>query len=353
MICTVSTVKDSLPNVINFVKRNLAAGADHMFVFVEGGNHDVFQFLDDHRHVTVVDTEGGYWHNGRPTNLNARQTMNANLVNYMLAGVESAEWLFHLDGDECLDIDKERLQDLGPEIEYVRLATKESVSTSATELGDSVYFKRLLNEDELALLSILGVITAPRNRKYFHGHVSGKIGIRPSMAYGIRIHEAKRLQGPTPENFRADWLNVLHYESFTPEEFLRKWTVHIEAGKQTNFRDDKELVRGAITGILNDAHLSEDQKKQYLLEIYKRRLEDDVTTLLELGLIEEIQQSRHQNRPEVFSGKDLSTIETVLAELVAVEKGYFKPQLTNRDPGELMERIRSKLGIPTLSSKQV
>lgn len=264
MICTVSTVKDSLANVTGFVRRNLAAGADHMFVFLEGGDREVFRFLDDHRHVTVVDTEDGYWHNGRPTNLNARQTMSANLVNYLLAGVQSAQWLFHIDGDECLDIDKERLRGLGPEVEYVRLATKESVSTSVGELADSVYFKRLLNDDELALLHILGVIDAPRNRKYFHGHVSGKIGIRPSMEYGMHIHEAKRLQGQTPENFKAEWLNILHYESFTAEEFLRKWSVHVEAGQETKFRDDKETIRGAITGVLNNPHLNEETEKAVL-----------------------------------------------------------------------------------------
>jgi hypothetical protein len=41
---------------------------------------------------------------------------------------------------------------------------------------------------------------------------------------------------------------------------------------------------------------------------------------------------------------DLLAIDRVLAELVAVEKGYFKPQLTNLGPWELMERIHSRLG---------
>lgn len=81
-----------------------------------------------------------------------------------------------------------------------------------------------------------------------------------------------------------------------------------------------------------------------MLEIYRRRLEDDVPTLLELGLVEQVQEDRHQHEPQTFTKKDLSTIDQVLPELVAVEKGYFKPQLTNLDPWELMERIQSRLG---------
>lgn len=35
LVCTVSTVKDTLHNVEAFVGRNLAAGVDHMFVFLD------------------------------------------------------------------------------------------------------------------------------------------------------------------------------------------------------------------------------------------------------------------------------------------------------------------------------
>lgn len=342
MISTVSTVKDNLSNATNFVRRNLAAGADHMFIFLEGGDREVLRFLDAHRHVTVIDTDNGYWHHGRPTNLNARQTMNANLVNCLLSTVDEATWLFHIDGDECLDIDKGQLLELGPEVEYVRLATKESVSTSTPAPDDSEYFKRLLNDDELALLTVLGVIARPRNRTYFNGHVLGKVGIRPSWEYGVHNHEAKRLKGPTPDNFTADWLNVLHYESFTPEEFVRKWMAHIESGKETSFREDKEILRSAVTGVLNNTSLSPEQKEQYLLRIYKRRLEDDASTLLELGLISEAAKTRHQYTPRTFSRKSRTTIGKILPDLLAVEKGYFKPRFTNRDPAELMERVRQR-----------
>lgn len=344
VICTVSTVKDSLENVTNFVHRNLAAGVDHMFIFLEGSDRDVFAFLGVQPHVTVTDTEDGYWGGSRPSNLNSRQTINANRINYLLSELDVVEWLFHIDGDECLDIDKAQFQKLDTDIEYVRLATKESVSTSEARSKETIYFKRLLSPDELSLLTTLGVIEAPRNRKYFHGHVSGKAGIRPSTSYGLHTHEARRLQGETPTAFKAEWLNILHYESFTPEEFLRKWSVHIEAGRGTTFRDDKEIVQGSIKGVLNNSHLDAEQKRRYLFEIYRRRLEDDVPTLLQLGYLEKIQDCRHRYSPGSFPQRDLWLIENMLPELKASDSAYFRPRQTNRDPRVLMERIHRKLG---------
>lgn len=48
------------------------------------------------------------------------------------------------------------------------------------------------------------------------------------------------LEGETPESYRAPWLNLLHYESLTPEDFVRKWAVHVEAGMETKFRADED-----------------------------------------------------------------------------------------------------------------
>src|SRR5699024_12020999 len=47
----------SLANVRDFVEGNLAAGADHLFVFVEGGDREVLSHLDRHPHVTAVDAD--------------------------------------------------------------------------------------------------------------------------------------------------------------------------------------------------------------------------------------------------------------------------------------------------------
>lgn len=337
MICTVSTIKDSVTNVTRFVEGNLAAGADHLFIFLEGGDREVLTFLEEHPHVTVVDADELNRHTPQASGLNVRQTVNANRINYLLSDVDSAGWLFHIDGDEVLDIDRDRLLELDPEVNSVRLVPRESVSSSQPEHRG--YFKRLLEQEELALLTVLGVVDRPSNRKYFHGHVAGKIGVRPSVRHGLHIHQSRVLgEEHTQESYRADWLRVLHYESVTMEEFLRKWEVHIQAGPETSFRGEKELVRGAIIAVLGNAHLDEDEKRHHLTEIYRRRVEDDVPTLLRLGLLETVAPLNHH--PGSFTRREQKRMARELSALLDAEMGFFLPRRLEHDPAELKATIR-------------
>ena len=339
VICTVSTIKDSLTNVSRFVERNLAAGADHLFVFLEGGDRETLAHLGEHPHVTVVDVDAVSRSHRQAAGLNARQTINANRINCLLADVDSVQWLFHIDGDEVLDIDRERLLALEPDVTTVRLVPRESVSSATSE--GTQYFKRLLTREELSLLTVLGLIDRPNNRRYFHGHVAGKVGIRPSLSFGMHIHQARVLGEPDPqEGFRADWLRLLHYESFTMEEFLRKWTAHLGAGPDTKFRGEKDLVRGAVRAVLDNPSLAEDGKRRYLVEIYQRRLEDDVQTLRELGLLETAGEGTH--RPVTFSRRDTRRLAQELPALLEADLDYFLPSKVEREPAELMERTRRR-----------
>lgn len=336
MICTVSTIKDSLTNVTRFVEGNLAAGADHLFVFLEGGDREVLAYLEEHPHATVVDSDEANRHNPQPDNLNARQTINANRVNVLLSDIESAQWLFHIDGDECLDIDKDRLLAIDGGVATVRLLPKESVSSSRE--GDDRYFKRLLAREELSLLTVLGLIDKPTNRSYFHGHVSGKVGIRPSLSFGMHIHQARILgEDETTTDFEADWLHLLHYESFTMEEFLRKWVAHLGAGEGAKFRGEKDLVRGAVSAVLANPHLDEDERRRYLTEIYQRRIEEDVPTLLKLGLLDTVERGDY--RPSSFTSRERKKLAHELSALLVADKGHFQPRKVEHDLVELKRRI--------------
>lgn len=62
--------------------------------------------LEEQAHVSVVDADAVSRRNPQSANLNTRQTINANRINCLLSGIGSAEWLFHIDGDERLDIDR-------------------------------------------------------------------------------------------------------------------------------------------------------------------------------------------------------------------------------------------------------
>ena len=89
-------------------------------------------------------------------------------------------------------------------------------------------FKRQLDYEDLCLLTILGVITGPANGRYFNGHTSGKPGLRPNLDLSLRIHGVLDCNDTKLEHYEADSLHVLHYESYSGEEFVRKWLAPLQ-----------------------------------------------------------------------------------------------------------------------------
>src|SRR6478672_3739412 len=162
MLFTASTVKDTLPNIQRFVTGNLAGGVDHLFVFLDSGEPEVRAWLDQHPHVTCVRTDKSWWHGERPAELNVRQRINANLVKALLSGFDWADWVFHVDADEIVQIDRAVLATVPRETR--------------------------------------GVLDRPSNGAYFHGHVDGKSGVRPGLDLWLTLHhgvDAERNELPS------------------------------------------------------------------------------------------------------------------------------------------------------------
>lgn len=340
MIFTVSTVKDTLPNVRRFVEGNLASGADHMFVFLEGDDADVREYLTAQPHVTMVDTEvEEYWAGRRPENLNHRQVMNATLVSCLLTPFPWAQWLAHIDGDECLEVDRDALVGLGPATRAVHLSTLESVS--AEEPSDAPWFKRLLDDEDLALLTSLGVISEPDNRRYFAGHAVGKSAIRPALDVTVGLHRARTTSG-TGLKLHSGPFHVLHYDSVSFDEFLRKWTTQMRGGAP-NVKPKRALVSGAVSAVLRNDHLDESAKERHLRGIYRRHVQDPVETLLELGLLVKPRPELHAYEPTALSREQRRELDAVLDRLRLADKRWFGP--AHELPGVLREldRVASDL----------
>ena len=219
-----------------------------MIVFLDDPSADdqdqVADELRRHPQVTCVPTGRAWWAGDRPRSLNVRQRTNVNLALELVADMEWAEWVFHVDGDEVVAVDREVLAAVPAGVDAVWLTPLESVSRfAATERA--TLFKRLLDDGELNLLHILGLLPAPTNSAYFHGHIMGKSGVRSGSGLRLTLHDAVTKSGDRVPVHQDDRLRVLHHDAVSGEEFVRKWTALLGAGPM-KFRKDRAPTAQAL-----------------------------------------------------------------------------------------------------------
>lgn len=339
MLFTVSTVKDTLAGVQRFVGGNLAGGVDHMFVFLDAGDEQVREYLDAHPQVTCVRTDKSWWLGERPAELNKRQRINANLVRCLLASFDWPQWLFHVDGDEMVHVDRAVLDALPPAVRAVNLQPLEAVSQKHWEQPPT-WFKRLLDEDDLTLLQVLGVIDAPTNDAYFHGHVLGKSGVRPDLTHWLALHHVLDDRGRRVPMHTDPRLQLLHFESFSGEDFVRKWTAILAAGPSVSLREGRTATATALRALIEKG-LSPEQAEPYLMRIYERTTEDDFTTLRDLGLLTEVDPARGQHVPRPFPPGAQEEMLALLQRLWSEPKRAFHPGRSGDAARATLRRVGS------------
>jgi hypothetical protein len=345
MLFTASTVKDSAAGLREFVARNLAGGVDHMFLFVDDFDAAITAELNAHPHVTAIATGPTWWHAKRPRQLNARQRINANVAKVVLAPFPWAEWLFHIDGDECLQLDRSALADLPPEVGNVRAAPLEAVSRKKWPGRRVTHFKRMLETEELTLLQVLGLVDEPLNGHYFHGHCEGKSGLRPRMDRWLTlhdVHDAAQQLVPAGDAGKGEFARLLHYESWSGEEFVRKWVNILGSGAKVSFRPAREPTAVALRALV-DRDLPEKKLRAYLMRIFERTTEDDFETLLDLGLLEEIDPLAGGHRPEALGAERRAQLDAVLAAVMPENKWPFHTGRTAAALAAGLERVVGRL----------
>lgn len=337
MLLTASTIKDTLPHVQRFVTGTLAGGADHLVVFLDAGDPEVRAWLDEHPHVTCVRTDKSWWQGERPAELNVRQRINANVVKALASLVDGVEWVFHVDGDEVLQVDRDALAAVPASTRVVRLAPLEAVSQREWD-GDPTWFKTLLGKGDLTLLHTLGVIDRPSNGALFHGHVDGKSGVRPALDVWLTLHHGVDADGEELASARDDRLRLLHYESFSGEDFVRKWTSILAAGPMANFRPAREPTAVALQALIGK-DLTPEQARPYLMRIFERTTLDDLDTLRDLGLLVEVDPRAGTHVPGPWAPGGLERFEELLERVATEDKRVFHPGRPVAEAQAVLDRV--------------
>lgn len=326
MIIGVATVKDTAVNVEGFVRRNLANGLDHLIVFTEETGAEAEQVLDAHPAVTHVPTGRGWWGAERPDDLNVRQRQAANLARVALAPFAWAEWIVHIDGDEVALVDRDVVAALPASVKTFALTPLEAVSRASWPEGRITHFKRLLEDDELRLLQVLGLIAKPVNKSYFHGHVRGKRGVRIRTDLRIGLHTVKTGKGTFATSATDPGLRMLHLDSATVEEFERKWMTLAASGSRAVYRKDRIPAVKALR-TLASLPVSDEVRSRYVRRIYELTTVEDFETLDELGLLVQVDPDGGSHRPAEPPAADLRA----LAALLAAAAGHSRATLTLDD----------------------
>mgnify|MGYP000274140855 CR=1 FL=1 len=298
MLVAVSTVMDTLEHVRRYVTGNLAGGVDHLVVFLDkpsgDGQDEVLAWLEDQPQVTAVRAGGRWWGERRPQELNERQCTNANVAKAALAGLGHPDaWVLHVDGDEVARVDRSRLDALSgadsgvdPGVDAVRLAVREAVSRAEWP-GEPDLWKAELDDDELDLLAGLGLLSEPSNQVWIRGHLMGKTAARAGSATWLTLHkavDAERRQVPAHED---DAFTVHHYESYSADDFVRKWVAMVGAGPRASYRAERRTVARTLRTLIS-RDLPEDALRRALLRYYDTHVAEPVEALRDVGVLHEV-----------------------------------------------------------------
>lgn len=286
-----STIKDSPEHVRRYVEGNLAGGVDHLVVFLdapsEEGQGEVLGYLEQHPRVTPVRAGGAWWGGDRPRELNVRQCINANVARRALDGVGLGRgWLLHIDGDEVVRVDRDALAAVPDDTVALRLAVREAVSSSSWE-GQPTSFKAELGDDDLALLHGLGVLEEPSNQQWIRGHVMGKSAVRISAERWLTLHKvAREDRSHEPGLEDPAWL-VHHYESYSLDDFCRKWVAMVGSGPRAAYRAERRRTARTLRDLIS-RDLDPDALRRQLERFYRLHVEEDLETLRDLRVVTEV-----------------------------------------------------------------
>lgn len=331
MLVAVALVKDTRSNIERFLDLNLKNGADGILLFLDAGAQPLVGPLPHHEHVTVVPLDD-WWAPGAEPPLNGRQRIVANLARVACARVDHVDWLFFIDGDEVALIDRAVLGSVPDEVVVARLTPLESISDPGTEES---LFKRLLTEEELRRLARAGLVSRPTNARHFRGHLSGKVGVRPRSDARFWIHTAVDAEGDKLPAFGHPALRLLHFESTSFEEFVRKWNSLATSGAPPGMRGRRRKILDAFLELQS---LPAEEQRVRHVELYDQHVREDGRALLEADVLERVDLDEVRSLPRAYAADRMADLAAELALLRGVPKRLFLPEAPHEALRDAIER---------------
>jgi hypothetical protein len=152
------------------------------------------------------------------------------------------------------------------------------------------------------------------------------------------IHRASLRGGAELEHMKAPGFRVLHYDSVSPEDFVRQWTLRLAA--EPNYRPERSRVGDAVATVLADRDADEAERADRLRAVFREYVADPVDVLLEHDLLVRPRPRRHSHRPAGFADDDLRAMEQLFGMLLGVGKERLQPRRPAGESVEVMRRLR-------------
>ena len=316
MILTAATVTGPLTSARRHVRGNLARGADHVVVFLDRPDTEVEAFLAGERHVTAVVCDDAWWGGHRPSEARQRAMLNANAASVL--GRDFA-WVFHLDADDVLDVDRDALAALPDDVRAVSLEPLQVVGRRSWD-GDPTLFKPLLPDEDLALLQVLRIIPQATNKKYFHGAGHGRVGVRPGSRLGLAGHQVVRPTGKRVVPPPQPGLRVLRLEGASGTELVDAVAGGYAAGGRG------QRVERALRA-LGRLDLEPVVRDELAMRVFERTRLDPEADLARLGLLEEVRLDQATHEPRPLERSERTAMERLLAQVRAADKREYRPKV--------------------------
>ena len=224
------------------------------------------------------------------------------------------------------------------------LSVLEAVSKHTWPDDEPTLFKSRPTDGELAALAAVGAIIEPDLAFYFRGHQEGKPAVRPDLGVRLSVHSAldeagRRVSRPAPD------MHVLHYESHSLDDFVRRWKDYAPASAHLRtHRDERKVIGIALHTLYHHDALTERQRAKLIKQLFDREVADDVRTLTSLGLAAPAPTRRYE--PRQLPAADLDQIQRVLEALLPADKHVFNEDGTVEQVATELSRAAERMATP-------